>query len=445
MKFSPLALTLAAGTLCCGQALALGTLVTPAGTHASILRSRTLVVRYPDKIQIVTQIKATGDAPKFGWLIPLTNVNNPSDNGVLVAMANKASLDELDTLTAPQFTGTCNGAPSGESATVLFGDGWQNGQATISAHVVSAPEIGLGDLSTYLAGRTYEVTPEVQTAIDTLHDQNFMFAVVNIDGMPGAGVDPIVKIDLPLAAGTDAKLGLAEAAATLGSDRIDMVVWTLDASQMKGSLRTKPFDFSGVEFISNDETNYDLVLPNWLNAGPQNQTQTVVLEYGAPVEGFDTAELDNAASNSGATYLTRLRASFLPVAATSNKTLTLKALDRATDYPREHELPGRGCAATPDAAGTGGTQVPDAAVEDAGTGSIPDAAPHTDGGISPADAGADSDASGGGGGGGGGCQVGLSNHGTTGLLAGAVAAFLLSLNTLGRRRRRPPTRARTHR
>lgn len=437
MKLTPFAWTLAAGTLATGQAFALGMLVAPAGNEAKIQLSRSLLVRYEDHVRLITQIKMTTNAPKVGWLIPLTNVELPVDNGVRVSAFPKEALDELDALTAPHITGVCPAGPTGEEHTVPFGDAWHPGQAAINARLISAGEITNGDLTNYLQGRDYEITAAAQDAIDTMHDQNFMFAIVNLDPV-AANIDPIVAIDYPLNPGTDPRLGLYPMVATLGTARADMLFWTLNTAQMKGNLPTNPWDLAGVQFVSESETNYTPALEAYLDG--ERQTQAMVLEYGLGVPAFASADLGTLVTESTATHLTRMRASFQTAALSTNvKTLTLRKVGDAPDTSRDREIPGRDCVPSPDmgtgGAGGGGGAGGESTGGTGGTGGSgvdQDAGPGL-GGTSGDDAGAGGTGATDGGGGGGGCQAGPGRAPALGLLSGLFAVLLTSL---GLRRRR---------
>ena len=88
--------TLILGSLTSTQALAYGALVTPEGQTAAIVRARVLIVREAESTRIIAQIKTSGTATRFGWLLPVPNVNLPAENGVLVTPFDKAALDELE-------------------------------------------------------------------------------------------------------------------------------------------------------------------------------------------------------------------------------------------------------------------------------------------------------------------------------------------------------------
>lgn len=438
MKFKPFALTLAAGSLAAGQAFAFGMLVAPAGNEAKTQLSRTLMVRYPDHIKLITQIKIGTNAAKVGWLIPITNVELPADNGVRVTAFDKAALDELDSTTAPHITGVCPAGPTGEEQTVPFGDAWRPGQPMVNARLISAGETVNGDLTNYLQGRDYEITPAVQDAIDTMVDQNFMFAIVNLDPVP-ANADPIVAIEFPLGPATDPKLGLYPVLASLGTERADMLFWTLNTAQMKGNLPSKPWDLAGVQFVSDSETTYSSSIERYLDS--QSQTQALVLEYAQPVPAFQSAELGGLVTEAGSTHLTRLRASFQTAALSTNvKTLTLRKDAANEPVSRDHEIDGRDCVAMPDAGtgGAGGSGGGEGGEATGGTGGAGGGG-NVDGdagigGVSGDDAGAGgTGASSGGGGGGGGCQVGIGRTPGLSLLSGLFAVLLTSL---GLRRRR---------
>ena len=439
MKPTLFAWTLAAGTLATTQAFALGMLVAPAGNEAKISLSRTLIVRSEDRVRLITQIKMTTNAPKVGWLIPLTNIELPVDNGVRVSTFPAAALDELDALTSPHVTGVCPDGPTGEEHTIPFGDAWRPGQPMVNARLISAGEISNGDLTNYLQGRDYEITAAAQDAIDTMHDQNFMFAIVNLDPV-AQNVDPIVAIEYPLNPGTDPRLGLYPIIATLGSTRADMLFWTLNTAQMKGNLPTNPWDLAGVQFVSQAETNYTPALESYLDG--ERQTQAMVLEYGMAAPAFQNGDLTTLVTDSGATHLTRMRASFLTAAVASNvRTMTFRKVADAPDSARDREIPGRECVPQPDmGAGTGGEGGGGGTGGEASGGSggsggnavDPDSGPGL-GGTSGSDSGVGGTGATEGGGGGGGCQLGHGLPPGLGLISGLFAVLL---TTLGLRRRR---------
>jgi hypothetical protein len=434
-RFRSIAWTLAASSLSAAPAFGLGSLVTPAGTTARVELSRSLVVRHPDRVEWIVQIKWSGDAQRAGWLLPVPDFAPDPDTGsspVTVRPFASGALDELEAATAPTFTGVCDGAPTQEQAVAGFGESWRNGNPAVSARIVPAGDILNGALTNYLtgAGREYEVPDAVAASIDAMVDQNFMFIVVNLD-MAASAQDPIISVSWPGAPADNVKLGMRPLGDTLAGDRGNVLFWTLSSGRIAANLPTTPVALDGIDFVSNVETNYEAALRTHLDA---RQSQAFALESAGAAPTFTHPDLVAFAAEGGTGYLTRLRGSLLPAALENNvATTTLRPAADLSDYANAQTLEGRMC---------GG------AMPDMGTGPTADMGPvpTTDmGAVGPADAGditddvgfgVDPDGGnvdeGGGGGGGGGCAVRPQGPfaGVLALLGGFLAV------TLGRRRRR---------
>jgi hypothetical protein len=333
--------------LSAAPAAAIGTLVGPDGSTIPLDASRTLLVRYADRIQLITQIKYEGRPGEFDWLIALPNVNNAIDNGVRVSMASQAMLDELANTTHPVLDGACDGNPTGARAEVyqVDGDWGPTANEALPARIFEATQIQNGDLDNYLTGtRGYTIDDALRGAIDDTFNQNYMFAAVHID-TAAVGVDkidPIVSITWPDAGDTMA-LGTRPIAASIQEGgKADLVLWTLDAGRVSGNFATRELDFSAVEFLGVGQTNYLLKFDDDVG---RNQTQAFITEYGQPVSAasFESELLETLRSESGATFLTRLRARMLPaVFRTNAKTMTFTAQGAAA-YENTHEVIGLMC------------------------------------------------------------------------------------------------------
>ena len=432
--------TLILGSLTSTQALAYGALVTPEGQTASIVRARVLIVREAESTRIIAQIKTSGTATRFGWLLPVPNVNLPAENGVLVTPFDKAALDELEALTAPRFEGACEGVATGEVHDAYFAESFKAGQAgNPNATIKSAPEVQEGDLNQYLIamGRDYQVTEDVQSAITDMVDQNLMFVVVNVDTTmaPPGGVDPIISVQLPIAIADDFRLGLSPSLATLGGDRVDLLVWTLSDGRSQSNLPTRELDAAAsmppVQFVSNTETTYDSVFETFVDTGLMSRA--FVAEYARGVDSFDHDALGDLVVDSGATHLTRLRASFKTAALSGTKIASIRRSAEQGEYDRVHAISGRACGAVELDMG-GVVMMPDLGVGDGAlpdmSGSQPpltdDMGPSNDGGL-----GDGSVVSGGDDG-----NAGCTFSGSKARSVGAATLFLLLLTTLGLRRRR---------
>jgi len=404
LRTRPLLSTLAMTTLAASPALALGALVTPAGSSAKIERTRSLVVRHPDSVEWIVQIKWSGDAQRAGWLIPVPDfVPDPNSGAspVSVRPFPSAALDELEARTAPQFSGVCEDTPTAEQGTAGFGESWREGNPSVSARIIAAGEILQGALDSYLmgAGREYEVPTAVDESVAALVDQNFMFLVVNLDAA-AATQDPIISIRWPAEPNDNVKLGTRALKDSLAGDRAPVLFWTLAAARQSANLPTTPVALDSIDFVSNVETNYEIALERHVD---QRQSQAFALEAAAAAPAFEHPELQAFADGGGAGYLTRLRGSLLPAALQNNvATVTLRPAVDTADYANAQAIEGRACGAlTPD---VGPTPTEDASVptSDAEQPSGDAAPPAGDSGFG---ANTDAGAASGGGGGGGGCAI----------------------------------------
>lgn len=412
-------LAAAATTLAAAPAAAIGTFIGADGSTITMDASRSLLVRYPDRVQLITQVKYDGRPGAFDWLIALPNVNNAIDSGVRVTTASQAILDELSNTTHPLLEGECNGMATGAQAAVtqLEGDWGPAPSEALPSRVFEANQIQDGDLDEYLTTtRGYTIDAPAQSAISDMFNQNYMFVAVQIDpAQLGVDkVDPIVSITWPDASGT-LPIGTRPIATAIpDGGKADLVFWTLADGRTSGNFTTREIDFEGVEFIGVGQTNYLLQFD--ADVG-RNQTQAFITEHAEPVgaESFDSELLETLRSESGATFLTRLRARMVPaVFRTNGQTMSFSAQGAAA-YSREHSVTGLNC----------GAGEADMGAADMGPGTDDMGAGELDQGAGQADAGASAS-----GGDDGGCAVSADTPAWSLLLA--AFPLLISL----RRRRR---------
>lgn len=407
--------------LATGQAWAFGTFIGPEGSTVPMNAARTLVVRGPDSVQLVSQVNYAGNPTKLLWIIGIPNFNMPADDGVLVGTLPQSAFEELEELTTPRLEGVCEGAPTGQMAEARQRDTWTGTNMALPVRSFPVPEIEMGRLAQHAADFGVVIDEAAQAAIDGLVDQNFMVVAVRIDtaALGVNRVDPIVSIRYPLAAGEQIRTAIFPTNTVVPADGpVDFVWWTLGSQRMRSSLPTDELDFATVQFVTNAETNYTEALDAAL---APRQTQAFIREFAGGVDGgFSDAGLEGI--RQGAVYLTRLRARLSGAAlrATRMATPTLRD-DGTTAYERAHAVTAFMC---------GGPE-PDmgAPVADMGAGPMADmGVVDDDQGIVRPDGGADAATGGGGGGGGDGCQT------SPGSAPGAVVLLASSLLLLRRRR-----------
>ncbi|MCA9542131.1 MAG: DUF2330 domain-containing protein, partial [Myxococcales bacterium] len=381
-----------------GNAFGLGAVVT--GDDTVVTASRTLVIRSADAVQIVTQIRYRGTPDPLVWLLAIPNFNAPRDAGVVATLFPQGGLDELDTLTRPRLSGACEGMPTGMTQEILLAD--QFGPAPAMLPPVSffpAREILAGDLDDYLDGLGLTLDDATRAAVTGVVDQNFMIAAVRISpaDIGFNRVDPLVALRYPLDAGDPVRLALRPIAASVDGPA-NLLLWVLDDQRMRvDTFRTEELDYAGVQFISPSETNYVQALDMQVGV---RQTQMFVVEQAGPIAAGDINDnaLGEAVANSGAGFLTRLRARPVAAAIANNLAIITLTPVGAAPVSREHMVTGFNCGGPmpdPD------MDVPDPA--DMGPDAEVDAAPiepELDMGQEPT-----ADAGSGGGGGGGACSA----------------------------------------
>ncbi len=403
---------------------AVGTFVGPEGSTVQLEASRSLLIRYADRVQMITQVKYAGTPADFVWLLAIPNVPNAIDNGVRTAPAPQAALDELSDTTHPVLDAVCDGEATGAQAAIRQAETWGPvPNEGLAGRVFEARDIENGDLDAYLATtRGYVIDDALQAAIADTVDQNFMFVAVHIDtaAIGVNKIDPIISVTWPEAAGPT-RIGTRPIATALPSGVADLVIWTLDAGRTQANLTTRELDLSTVAFTGATDTNYLEAFD--ADVGRQ-QGQVFITEFGEPVSNatFESEILETFRSESGATFLTRLRARMAAaVFRTNAKTVSFNAQGAAA-YGRTHTVEGFMC---------GGAVTPDQGVsEDMGPVVGDDMGEPTP--LDMATGGSADMGSSGGGGGGGGCTARPGHSAPWPWLLG----LLLPIGLLSRRRRR---------
>lgn len=403
---------------------AVGTFVGPDGSTITMEASRSLLVRYADKVQLITQVKYAGTPADLVWLIAVPNVPNAEDNNVTAVAANPAILDELSTRSHPVLDGVCEGTPTGARANERQAEEWGPvPNMGLAGRIFEAAEIQDGYLAEFLqTTRGYTLDEPLQAAIDDMFNQNYMFVAVHIDtaAIGVNKIDPIISITWPDNSGA-LRVGTRPIATAVPDGGVaDLVFFTLDAGRANGNLMTRELDFADVAFSGPNQTNYTEAFDAQVGA---LQTQLFITEHAEAVDNlsFQDEALENLRSEAGASFLTRLRARMsAAVFRTNGKTAEFTA-QGAGAYSREHEVEGLNC---------GGGEDPDMGAPEAdmamGGDDMGGEQPDPDmGAANSGDMG-----SSGGGGGGGGCSADPS-RGTP-----WAWALLLGLPLLARRRRR---------
>lgn len=424
------ALVLLLAVLAAGPAWGLGALVGPEG--GTITASRSLVVRYADRVQLVTQIKYAGSPQQLIWLLAVPNSNTPDETiangGVEVRAFSQAALDELDGLTRPVLEGVCDGAPSGQSTEIVLAEQFGPAQPQmLQVRKYSVPDIIDGDLVAFLQGAGVAVDEPLQATIDEMVNQNFMMVALRIDtaALGVARVDPVVSVTWPQAAGTDLRVALRPLTVSLGNGPANLVLWTLDAQRTRTNVATEELRFDDVMFVSNVDTNYVQALDNQVGV---RQTQMFVTEFAGAADDFTDADLAGAAATSGAGFLTRLRARIGAPALRTNLILVQLQGAGTAAYDRTHQVEGFQCGGE-EPADMGVEPTPDADVVEEDMGPAPGdqdmgLVRDPDGGVPAGE----------GGGGDDGCVVAFGGPGRGSALL-VLLAVLLSLHTSLRRRR----------
>ncbi|MCA9526152.1 MAG: DUF2330 domain-containing protein, partial [Myxococcales bacterium] len=337
---SPFALCFGA-LLAAGPAFGLGTFIGPDGSTVPIDQARTLFVRGPDSVRIVTQVHYQGTPGKLLWILAIPNFNNPADDGVVVETLAQAALDELDGLTYPRLEGACDGAANGQSSDAFQRDAWGPApNMALPARSFPVPEIEMGRLATYAGDIGVTIDEPAQAVIDAMVDQNFMLVTLRIDTTElGVNrVDPIVSIRYPLEAGDALRVALFPSNTAVAGDNSDFVWWTLGNQRMRSNLTTNELDFETVHFVTNAETNYVEALDQAVAA---RQTQMFITEYAQGIDGnFTEASLEGV--RQGASFLTRMRARLGGPALRANAIVSLRD-DGQAAYENTHQVQGFMC------------------------------------------------------------------------------------------------------
>lgn len=308
-----------------GGALAHGGLV--GAGPIEIEAARTIVVRHSDQVQFVSQVRYAGAPEQLVWLIALPNFNDPVEDGVRVEAFAQGGFDELDDVTRPLLEGQCDDAPNGQEAEVRQVSAWGPAPAmALPTRIYNAVEVANGDLVNYILGLDLQVSEETQAVIDAMVDQNFMFLVVRVTTAElGVNkVDPTVSVTYPLALGDEPRIALMPSSLNANAGPADLVFWTMGGQRMRANLMTTELDASGVAFTAPGvANNYTAAFDGFVGA---NQTQTFVTEFANGLDSFDTPALTGLVADSGAIFLTRMRARMSAPALRANKTVSLRGM-----------------------------------------------------------------------------------------------------------------------
>lgn len=339
-----MALAMALTAAWTGPAWALGGLVTPDG-NGTITASRTIVVRGADDVRLITQIRYQGTPATAVWLIPLPNFNEPADDGVRATGYGQSAFDALDEATRPVLVGECDGMPTGAMQPILQAEQFGPANAmALPARFFTATEITMGNLDAYLGDVGVVADMAMQEAITRVVDENFMLAAVRIDtaAIGVNRIDPIVDLRYPLDPGGEIKIGLRPLAPSAGAGPADIVLWVLDDARTRAGVSTEELDFGAIRFISPSETDY---LPAFDMQVGARQSQMFIYESAGPVAGdtFADADLSALIADSGAGFLTRLRARIIPAALRTNLAFVTLREAGTTAVERERVVEGYMC------------------------------------------------------------------------------------------------------
>jgi len=342
-----------------GGALAFGTLVTAEGV--TITASRTLVVRHGGTIQIATQVKYDGATDKLVWLLGLPNFNNPDEDMVRGEPLSQEVFDTLDQITRPTLTPSCDAMPTGAPPVpVLFGGGAFGPTAVLATSFFPAALATKGDmdrLRPFLERAGFPVVDDdpIDATISALVDQNLMVAAIIIDlaTLGQDRIDPIISLRYPAERGDDPKLALRGLMPNLGEGRANLVVWVLDTARGKIGT-TRDLNTESVVLMADGSSNYNDVIDQQAMAF---QSQVFFTEYASAIDegSVENPSLRGILSESGATFLTRLRARIVPAALRTNlavATVTTQGTARVDNF---HTVLASNCAPeVPDMAEMGG-------------------------------------------------------------------------------------------
>lgn len=331
------------------SAWALGGLATADGSE-TIRATRVVVARGADDVRIIAQMRYQGTPATAVWLIPLPNFTEPADDGVRGEAFTQAPLDALDAATRPVLDGECDGMPTGAQQEVLQLEQYgPANQMVLPTRFFTAADITMGNLDTYLTDVGVVPDMAMAEAINRVVDENFMLAAVRIDtaDLGVNRIDPVVRLRYPLDPGAQIKLGLRMLEPSTGDQPSDLIVWSLDQTRVRSNFNTEELDFAGVSFISPAETNYTQAFD--MAVAPR-QSQMFVWEYAgpAPDDGFGDATLATLIAETGATFVTRLRARVVKAALRNNVAFTTFREAGAAEVSRQHAVEGFMCGGDPD-------------------------------------------------------------------------------------------------
>lgn len=331
------------------SAWALGGLASPDGSE-TIRATRIVVARGADDVRIIAQMRYQGAPTTAVWLVPLPNFTEPADDGVRGEAVAQAPLDALDAATRPILDGECDGMPTGAQQEVLQLEQYGPGnQMVLPTRFFTAADITMGSLDTYLDGLGIVPDMAMAEAIGRVVDENFMLAAVRIDtaDLGVDRIDPIVRLRYPLEPGDQVKLGLRMLEPSTGDQPADLIIWSLDQNRTRTNFTTEELDFGGVRFIAPGETNYTQAFD--MAVAPR-QSQMFVWEFAgpAPGDGFGDAGLAALITETGAAFVTRMRARVIKAALRNNLAFTTFREAGAGEVPRQHAVEGFMCGGGPD-------------------------------------------------------------------------------------------------
>jgi hypothetical protein len=177
-------------TLAAREARACGGFFCNTPTPVDQTAEQIIFARNGDKAETYVQIRFTGQAADFGWIVPVTQVPEK------IEVSDAAVFNDLQTLTGPQFlappganaSSGCSGGGCGSSD---FASPTSAGAEDKGVDVVGTGSVGpfdwvvlksdkADDLITWLNDRHYNVSPDAKTLVQGYLDEKALFVALKL-------------------------------------------------------------------------------------------------------------------------------------------------------------------------------------------------------------------------------------------------------------------------
>lgn len=290
----------------------------------------------------VIQLKFTGDAEDFAWVLPLPYAI-PADAIEVVENGNEM-FDALERDTEPIFLKPDNCYP--REFPVSFGGGALSGGAPEGAHSVTSGVVGpfsfdiveandpqaLGD---WLRQNQYQFTPAMEPLVKPYIDAGMVFLAMKL--RPGQGVDSIEPIKLAFKA--DRPMIPLRIAAVAARPDTQIRVWFFADQQ------ATPANFARIE-VADDELRYNISDSFYTPRGNYDELVNAklaeangrgfVTDFAGPTRDLSFEDQQLSAWAAEHPYLTRLTATISPEEMTVDPVFDYDG--SLPDRPREHNL-----------------------------------------------------------------------------------------------------------